>query len=249
VAEQKKKKAPPRKKPTRRTTRKPKKASIWRRIWRWIWRAPLIFVALVLLWVAATSFINPPTTPYMLAESNRHGPLKHTWVDLENIAPVMARSVVAAEDANYCLHWGFDIAALREAIEDGANRGASTLTQQVAKNVFLWHGRNYVRKALEAALTPAIELFWSKRRIVEVYLNVAEFDQGVFGVGAAAQHYFGVSADKLSASQAAHLAAILPNPKGRSASRPGAFTRNRAASIVDGAATIAADGRADCFSG
>ena len=105
----------------------------------------------------------------------------------------MGRSAVAAEDANFCLHWGFDMAAIREAVEEGGTRGASTISQQVVKNVFLWHGRSWVRKAMEAVMTPVVELVWTKRRILEVYLNVAEFDEGVFGVQAAAQHYFGVS--------------------------------------------------------
>ena len=115
------------------------------------------------------------------------------------------------------------------------------------KNTFLWHGRSWFRKALEAALTPVVELFWSKRRILEVYLNIAEFDTGVFGAEAAAQHYFGVDADALSARQAALLAAILPNPQNRSASQPSNAVAQRAASISDGAATIRADGRDMCF--
>jgi monofunctional biosynthetic peptidoglycan transglycosylase len=168
---------------------------------------------------------------------------------MERIAPVMARSAVAAEDANYCLHWGFDMAAIRDAIDGGATRGASTISQQVVKNVYLWHGRSWPRKALEAGLTPLAELAWSKRRMLEVYLNVAEFDRGVFGVEAAARHYFGVAAADLTAVQAARLAAILPDPKGRSASEPSDFVRRRAAAILDGAETIRADGRAACFEG
>jgi monofunctional biosynthetic peptidoglycan transglycosylase len=191
--------------------------------------------------------VNPPVTPYMLAESRRHGGIAHEWVPMERIAPVMARAAVAAEDANYCLHWGFDMAAIRDAIDEGTTRGASTLTQQTVKNVYLWHGRSWLRKALEAGLTPLVELVWSKRRILEVYLNVAEFDTGVFGVEAAARHHFGVSAADLTPVQAARLAAVLPDPKGRSASDPSRFVRNRAASIADGAETIRVDGRAACF--
>ena len=161
----------------------------------------------------------------------------------------MARSAVAAEDANFCRHWGFDIDALRDAIDGGARRGGSTITQQVVKNAFLWQGRSWPRKAMEAVLTPAVEMVWSKRRILEVYLNIAEFDEGVFGVGAAAPWYFGVSAKNLSATQAARLAAILPDPKDRSAAKPSGFVRKRAASIADGAATIRRDGRAACFGG
>ena len=165
---------------------------------------------------------------------------------MDEIAPVMARSAVAAEDANFCLHWGLDVNAIQDAVERGRG-GASTISQQVVKNVFLWHGRSWLRKAIEALWTPMTEAVWSKRRIVEIYLNVAEFDEGVFGVQAAARHYFGVDAVALSPTQAARLAAILPSPKNRSASNPSTFTRNRAAAIMSGAATIAADGRADCF--
>ena len=161
----------------------------------------------------------------------------------------MARSAVAAEDANFCEHWGLDLNAIRLAMTDGSGRGGSTISQQVVKNVYLWHGRSYVRKALEALMTPVVEAVWSKRRILEVYLNVAEFDEGVFGVEAAAQHYFGVSAAALTATQASRLAAILPDPKGRSASSPSDFVVRRARTIADGAATIRADGRAACFGG
>src|SRR5690606_22186050 len=128
-------------------------------------------------------------------------------------------------------------------------RGASTLSQQVVKNVFLWHGRDWSRKAAEALLTPLLETLWPKTRILEVYLNVAEFDTGIFGVEAAAQHYFGVPAKGLTPTQAARLAMVLPNPKARSASRPTAAQRQRSAQILDGARTIAADGRAACLEG
>jgi len=166
---------------------------------------------------------------------------------MDQIAPPMARASVAAEDANFCRHWGVDFEALRDVLESGATRGASTITQQVAKNVFLWHGRSYLRKGLEAGFAFAIELVWGKRRILEVYLNVAEFDAGVFGVEAAARHYFGVSAADLSLRQASRLAAILPDPKARSASRPSEFVVKRGRSISSGAQTIFEDGRAGCF--
>jgi monofunctional biosynthetic peptidoglycan transglycosylase len=214
---------------------------------RWSMRGVLAFAAAILLAVLLYAVINPPVTPYMLMESRRLGGIEQTWADIEDVAPVMARSAVAAEDANFCLHWGFDMAAIRAAIDAGGARGASTISQQVVKNAYLWQGRSWTRKALEALMTPAVEAVWSKRRILEVYLNIAEFDEGVFGVQAAARHYFGVAASDLSATQAARLAAILPNPKARSASRPSAATRKRAAAIRDGAATIRADGRAGCF--
>jgi monofunctional biosynthetic peptidoglycan transglycosylase len=173
----------------------------------------------------------------------------YDFVGLEDIAPVMARSAVAAEDANFCLHWGLDVNAIRDRIERGGSGGASTISQQVVKNVFLWHGRSWVRKATEALWTPLTELIWTKRRVLEIYLNIAEFDEGIFGVQAASRHYFGVNASDLTAVQAARLAAILPSPKTRSASNPSNATRVRAASILDGAATIRVDGRAACFNG
>ena len=229
------------------TRRKSKPAPRRFRPLAWLRRAVVAFGLAVVVWVGAYAVVPPPTTPYILSEGLALGGIKRTWVSADDIAPVMLRSAVAAEDANFCLHWGFDMAQLRLAIEEGANRGASTLSQQTAKNVWLWHGRSWPRKALEALFTPVVEALWSKRRILEVYLNVAEFDTGVFGIEAAAQHHFGVSAADLSARQAALLAAVLPNPKERQAVNPSTATRNRAAQIADGAATIAADGRAACF--
>ncbi len=218
---------------------------IWVR--RWLRRVVFGFIAAIALAVAGYAFLNPPTTPYMISEKMRLGWLDHQWVNVDEIAPVMLRSVVAAEDANYCSHWGFDMSAIRAAIDDGASRGASTISQQVTKNTYLWQGRSWPRKALEAILTPLIELVWSKRRILEVYLNVVEFDEGVFGIEAASRHYFGVGPSELSARQAARLAAVLPNPKRRSASKPSTALRKKAARILDGAATIRRDGRANCF--
>ena len=221
------------------------------RPFRWLRRTILRLAALAVVLavcaVAVYGWLNPRTGIYMKREELRLGQLDHQWVPIEEVAPVMARSVVAAEDANFCSHWGFDIAAIRTAIEAGGNRGASTLTQQVVKNVYLWHGRSWLRKALEASLTPMVELIWSKRRIVEVYLNMAEFDEGVFGIDAAAHHYFGIGPDALSDLQAARLAAILPSPKSRSPVNPDTVTRRRTAAIMDGAATIRNDGRSACF--
>ncbi|MEC3859780.1 monofunctional biosynthetic peptidoglycan transglycosylase [Mesobacterium sp. TK19101] len=214
---------------------------------RWTLRGVSALFLLVVLVVLVVRFLNPPTTYYMFSESRRLGGVDHQWVQADGIAPVMLRSVVAAEDANFCNHWGFDVAALRAAIAEGGTRGASTISQQVVKNVFLWHGRSYSRKALEAFITPVLEGVWTKRRIVEVYLNVAEFDEGVFGIEAASRHYFGVGPEALSAVQAARLAAVLPSPKTRSASRPTPALRRRASAILDGAETIRRDGRARCF--
>ncbi|MEL7150680.1 MAG: monofunctional biosynthetic peptidoglycan transglycosylase [Pseudomonadota bacterium] len=239
------KKATSSKAKTRRKTKTPP-ARKWRPA-ALVRRAILSVLLAIVVWVGAYAVFPPPTTPYILAEGVKQGGIQRRWVDVEDIAPVMLRSVVAAEDANFCLHWGFDMRQLRAAIAEGANRGASTLTQQTVKNVWLWHGRSWLRKALEAVYTPIVETVWSKRRILEVYLNVAEFDTGVFGVEAAAQHHFGVSAQDLSARQSALLAAVLPNPKERQAVNPSTATQRRAAQIADGAATIRRDGRAACF--
>jgi monofunctional biosynthetic peptidoglycan transglycosylase len=216
---------------------------------RWIGRGLLAVMGLVILVIGLFAVVDPPATPYMLAERGRLGAIEREWVDFADIAPAMGLSAVAAEDANFCLHWGLDVGAIRSALAEGGDRGASTISQQVVKNVFLWHGRSWLRKALEAGLTPLVEAVWTKRRILEVYLNVAEFGEGVFGVQAAARHHFGVSAAELTGRQAALLAAVLPDPKGRSASDPSAFVARRAGRIADGAATIAADGRAACFAG
>jgi len=238
-------------KPAQKKRARAKRASFRLRPFRWITfillRSMTIVILGTLALVLVFSVINPPTTHTMWSEGRRLGQVDQEWVPIEAVAPVMARSVVAAEDANFCTHWGFDVAAIRAALEDGSGRGGSTISQQVVKNVFLWQGRSWIRKAMEAAITPAVEAIWSKRRIIEVYLNVAEFDTAVFGVEAASRHYFGVGPDALSPVQAARLAAVLPSPKTRSASNPSSFVRQRAAAIRDGAATIRADGRADCF--
>ncbi|MGR3616859.1 MAG: monofunctional biosynthetic peptidoglycan transglycosylase [Paracoccaceae bacterium] len=210
-------------------------------------RATSIFVAIITILIFLYAFVNPPITHTMWVEKRKLGEIDREWMPIEEIAPVMARSVVAAEDARFCQHWGFDVEAIRDAIENGGNRGASTITQQVVKNVFLWQGRSWIRKALETLITPAVEAVWSKKRIVEVYLNVAEMGEGIFGVEAAARFYFGVGPDKLNAQQSALIAAILPAPQVRSAAKPTKSVRRRAAQIIDGAATIRADGRSDCF--
>jgi len=247
--------AQPKKKPTKQTADKGKVgalAALWRApvgfLGHWVARIGLGVLAAYLALIVVFDFLNPPTTLTMLGERARLGHLDQEWTDFDDIAPVMARSVVAAEDANFCNHWGFDMGAIRQAIDKGAVRGASTISQQVVKNVFLWQGRSWLRKALEALLTPAVEGVWTKRRILEIYLNVAEFDEGVFGVNAAAFHYFRTTPAKLTPKQASLLAAVLPDPKGRSASRPSGFVSRRARQIADGAETIRVDGRAACFS-
>lgn len=251
MAEQSKPDTTRAKKPAARRKRQAKKQpNLLDRMSRFIRRVMLWSIATILGFVLLATLlyavINPPTTPYIFSESRRLGGAEQQWVPMNQIAPVMARSAVAAEDANFCLHWGLDVNAIRDAVDRGRG-GASTISQQVVKNVYLWHGRSWARKTIEALWTPVTEIFWSKRRILEIYLNIAEFDEGVFGVQAAAHHYFGVDAADLSPTQAARLAAILPAPKARSASNPSPFVRNRTAAIMSGAATIAADGRAACF--
>jgi monofunctional biosynthetic peptidoglycan transglycosylase len=234
-----------------RTRKRASKPSYLRRLaqWvrRWLARAVAGMAFVIVVWVIAYAVVPVPTTAYIIGESRRLGSVERDWVPLTDISVNLQRAVVAAEDANFCLHWGFDMTAIRDAIADGAQRGGSTISQQTVKNTFLWHGRSWVRKAMEAAITPVMELIWPKRRVLDVYLNVAEFGDGVFGAEAAAQHHFRVSAADLSLRQASLLAAVLPSPKERSASNPSAFVDRRARSIADGAATIAADGRDRCF--
>lgn len=220
-----------------------------RRYLRRLLLALLAVLTLLFAWVGLYRFVDPPGGFYMLTENRRLSGIERQTVPMDRIAPVMARSAIAAEDAAFCRHWGFDMVAIRAAIDAGGHRGASTITQQVVKNVFLWHGRSWPRKALEALMTPMVELLWSKRRILEVYLNIAEFDTGIFGVQAAAKHHFNRDAADLNARQAALLAAVLPAPQARSASQPSAFVLRRARAIEDGAATIARDGRAACIGG
>ena len=230
-----------------RRTSKAKRRPLLGFVLRWLLRGTALVVILATAWIALYAVIAPPTTPYMLSERSRLGEVEQVWRPLEEISPHLARAVVAAEDANFCLHAGFDMDAIRAAIADGMSRGGSTISQQVVKNAFLWQGRSWARKALEGLMTPVMELIWTKRRVLEVYLNIVEFDEGIFGAEAAAQHYFGIPAADLSPTQAARLAAVLPNPRERSASSPTAALMDRAARIADGAATIRADGRDACF--
>jgi monofunctional biosynthetic peptidoglycan transglycosylase len=160
--------------------------------------------------------------------------LRHHWVPLRKISPEMAIAVVAAEDQKFPRHSGFDWGSIGEAIGEGDERlrGASTLTQQVAKNLFLWPGRSFLRKGLEAWLTVLLEALWPKRRILEVYLNVAEFGPGIYGVGAASERYFGKPPARLSRGEAALLAAVLPNPRRLRVADPSPYVRERAAWIA-----------------
>ena len=209
----------------------------------WLRFLALRAVLVMLGSVAIYSVVNPPHTWTMVGAARQHPLTPREWTRLADIAPVMRRAVVAAEDANFCSHWGFDMVEIRKTVASGSSRGASTITQQTAKNAFLWQTRSWPRKAAETILTPQIEALWSKARILEVYLNLAEFGPGIFGIHAAARDHFGTTPDRLTPVQAARLAAVLPNPRQRSPSGPSARSR----AILDGAETIARDGRAACF--
>ena len=238
-----------RKKGTTAAKAAPRRPGRLRRLLRWPLRIVFSAAALVVAWVALYLVVPVPGGIYMAREAIRLGGIERDWQDFDAISPHLARSVMAAEDARFCDHWGFDFDAIRAAIEEreqGRFRGASTISQQVAKNVFLWHGRSWARKGLEAGFTGLVELTWPKRRILEVYLNVAEFAPGVFGAEAAARHHFGRGAGELTAGQAALLAAVLPNPKERSAANPSGFVQRRAGAIRAGADTLRAEGRDGC---
>jgi monofunctional biosynthetic peptidoglycan transglycosylase len=197
----------------------------------------------LLVWLVLSSgavlvfrFIAPPFTAVMLLQPGAISDLEYDWVDRGDISAAAARAVMAAEDQRFLEHNGIDFVSLDKAVEayrDGDGlRGASTITQQVAKNLFLWQGRSYVRKAVEAYFALLIEALWPKERILEVYLNIAEFGPGVFGVEAAAREFFGGRAEGLNTSQAALLAAVLPNPQRLRAAQPSAYVRSRQAWIV-----------------
>lgn len=220
----------------------------WRRLRRGLARAAWIAAALAVGLVVLFRFVNPPPGIYMTSERLRLGGIERAWIPIGEMSDDLPLSAAAAEDANFCRHWGFDVAGIRSALADGDRlRGGSTISQQVAKNVFLWPGRTWLRKGLEAGFTVLIEVFWPKRRIMEVYLNVAEMGEGVFGVEAAAQHYWKLDAGRLGPQRSARLMAVLPNPKEWSPTAGTRFVVRRGAQIERGAATIRADGRAACF--
>jgi monofunctional biosynthetic peptidoglycan transglycosylase len=183
---------------------------------KWVFRVFLGFVTLSFIWVLALKWINPGTTLLMKSRASEN-PIRKQWVSLKNISQNMQLAVICGEDQNYCKHWGFDIKAIRAAAENnlkgGKKRGASTISQQTAKNVFLWEGRSWIRKGLEVWFTALIELLWGKERIMEVYLNVIETGDGLFGVEAASQNYYGKSADQLKKAEAAQIAGLLPCPR------------------------------------
>ena len=233
---------------------------------------PYVLALLALAFAALDWLTFPPALPSYAAVRaawrpseawlyDRHGALidssrvdfavrRLAWTPLDRIAPSLPLAVVAAEDARFCGHHGFDWAAMRAAAErnaeGGRTRGGSTLSQQTAKNVFLWPHRDYVRKGLEAGYTALIEALWGKRRILEVYLNVVEWGPGVYGAEAAAQRWFGVDADRLTPAQADRLAAILPSPLKWRAAQPGRYVARRSRRIGANARVVRADDLLAC---
>ncbi len=183
----------------------------------------IAWLAIVLALIVAYRFVNPPASTLMLQYWLSGQGVSQKWVAFDDISPNVVRAVLVSEDGRFCEHSGIDLEAIEEAIEntDGRARGGSTISMQVVKNLFLWPSKSYVRKAIELPLTYLMELIWPKRRIMEVYLNIAEWGRGVFGVGAAAEYHFYKSARNLSAREAARLAVSLPNPLVRNAGRPG----------------------------
>jgi monofunctional biosynthetic peptidoglycan transglycosylase len=175
-------------------------------------------VGIVLTLVVLYRWVDPPASTLMLGQRLAGTPIARTWAPLERISPYLIKAVILSEDAAFCRHRGVDWTALEEAMERA--RGGSTITMQVVKNLFLWPSRSYVRKAIEIALARLVELIWPKRRILEIYLNIAEWGDGVFGAEAAARWNFGKSAARLTASEAALMAVALPNPTERTAGSP-----------------------------
>jgi monofunctional biosynthetic peptidoglycan transglycosylase len=214
-----------------------KKSFLRRLLWS-LFGLVFLCVALSAGTVALLRWINPPFSAYMaetqIAAWSKHDKSyasHHQWADLTKISPNLPLAVVASEDQKFPEHWGFDVEAIEKAYEMNQHshrvHGASTISQQVAKNMFLWSGRSYFRKGLEAYFTVLIEACWPKRRIIEIYLNIAEFGYGTYGAEAAAQRFFHTSAAALTRSDAAVLAAVLPNPQRLLAAAPSAYVQQR----------------------
>lgn len=225
------------------------RASLRRRIVRQVVTLPFALVLLSILITLGLRWIDPPTTAFMLrdqrtarSEGRTGYRLRHYWVEWKHVAPAARIAVVAAEDQRFPYHSGFDLESIAEAVQQrvrtGRVRGASTISQQVAKNLFLWPEQSFVRKGVEAYFTTLIEFFWSKQRILEVYLNVAQFGEGVFGIEAASIQFFCKSASELTSREAATLAAVLPNPVHLLVDRPSAYVESRSRWILSQVAML-----------
>jgi len=217
--------------------------SLGKRIFRLIWKFALWFIGLSLFFVVVFRFIPVPLTPLMLIRcgeqlvTGQQLRLKHDWVSIDHISNNLPLAVVCSEDQNFMNHSGFDMKAIQRSIDASKRgnvrlRGASTISQQTAKNVFLWPGRSWIRKGFEVYFTVLIEFVWNKERIMEVYLNSIEMGNGIYGAESAARFYFNTSAQNLSRTQAAAIAAVLPNPLNYSANSPGPYIQGRIGWIV-----------------
>ncbi|WP_292072819.1 monofunctional biosynthetic peptidoglycan transglycosylase [Brevundimonas sp. UBA7534] len=213
----------------------------------------LALIAVPVVGVALFAVVPPTPTILMLQQAAGGRGLDYRWRGLNDISPNLVDAAIAAEDARFCSHHGFDMEAIQKALdhnaEGGRIRGGSTISQQTAKNVFLWPSRDWVRKGLEAGYTVLIETVWSKRRIMEVYLNVVEWAPGVYGAQAASRHWFGKDAADLTPREAARLAAILPAPRRYKAASPGPYVRRRASRIQAAMGTVRGDGLNACVLG
>jgi len=213
-----------------------------KKILRFLRKAMLWFFGLSIFLVVVFKWVPVPFTPLMISRAidqkwdGQEMTASHDWVPLEEISKNMQKAVIASEDANFLTHNGFDFDAIRKAMENNEKgkrlKGGSTISQQTAKNVFLWQGRSYLRKGLEAYFTVLIEFIWGKERIMEVYLNSIEMGTGVYGVEAAAKHWYGKTATDLSKREAAGIAAILPNPRKFKASNSSTYIERRKTRIV-----------------
>jgi len=215
----------------------------WKRVVQWLKWIVIAFFTISLLPVILFRFLPPPVTPLMVkraferASEHKKPLIQKDWVRLKKISPHLIQAVVASEDNRFMEHWGIDVEAIEKAVEHNKRHrrkhGASTITQQTAKNVFLWPARTYTRKAFEFYFTTMIELTWSKKRIMEVYLNVIEMGDGIYGAEAAARKYFHKPASKLTRGEAALIAAALPNPRKRNPAAPSDYLWKRQARILD----------------
>jgi monofunctional biosynthetic peptidoglycan transglycosylase len=212
-----------------------RKPGLIRRLWRLLIRIVGLFLLVSVMLTTIYAFVPPPVTPLMLLRVLDGNWIDKDWESYDNISPHLARAIIAAEDAKFCQHQGFDWEAIEKAWERNRQgkrvRGGSTISNQTAKNVFLWPDRTYIRKGVEFYFTGLIELMWTKKRILEVYMNVVEFGPGIYGAEAAAEAHFGKPAAELTRREAALLAAVLPNPIRWSASKPTNYIRGRAGTI------------------
>lgn len=215
--------------------RKPKK-SWWSRLMGLLLKTAGLVMALTIGVTLLFRWFPPPTSAFMIQQRHSGIPVDYRWVPMNRISPHAALAVIASEDQNFFGHWGVDVKAIADAIEDNRTRkrprGASTISQQVVKNLFLWPRRSYVRKGLEVYFTLLMETLWPKMRILEVYLNIAEMGTGVFGVEAAGQRFFRKPAGRLTRRESAALAAVLPNPKRMHADRPSDYVIQRTWQII-----------------